>query len=202
MPGKTTHPIVFLEGKRLNLRPLEMADEPMLRRWFCDESTRSNLAMFWPVTESFQKKYIENNGGDEKNMSFAIVLKTGHRPIGTVGYHGIRWKDRTVEFGIAICEPDARSKGYGTEATLLLLRYLFHSLNLNRVQLGVWDFNKPAIRTYEKIGFTKEGNQRQHGFVNGRYVDHYMYGMLASEFNARYAASSTTKSLPKGGRPN
>jgi len=85
-------------------------------------------------------------------------------------------------FGIHIGEEECRGKGYGTEATQLMLSYAFETLNLNRVELGVYDFNKQAIHVYEKAGFIREGIKRQDKFVNGRYADALIYGILASEY--------------------
>jgi hypothetical protein len=59
--------------------------------------------------------------------------------------------------------------------------------------LGVYDFNTPAIRVYEKLGFVFEGNQRQHSFVEGRYVDHHAYSMLAGEYFAAHPCPQPSK---------
>ncbi|MBX3396977.1 MAG: GNAT family N-acetyltransferase [Phycisphaerae bacterium] len=193
MPNEKLPPILFLEGRRIYLRPLEMSDERLLRQWFAPENTRENLERYWPITQAFEQRFIETNGTDETSFAFAIVLKIGDRPIGVTGFRGIRWKDRTAEFGITVGDSKSRNQGLGSEATVLLLHYLFRTLNMNRIQLGVWDFNTAAIRSYEKIGFTLEGRQRQHGFVRGRYVDHLIYGMLAAEFEAKYPVE---RSLP------
>lgn len=63
-----------------------------------------------------------------------------------------------------------------------MLAYAFETLNLNRVELGVHDFNTRAIRAYERAGFVREGVRRQHAFIDGRYIDSLVYGILASEY--------------------
>jgi RimJ/RimL family protein N-acetyltransferase len=62
-------------------------------------------------------------------------------------------------------------KGYGTEATRLITRYAFESLNFHRVWLHVYDFNLRGIAIYEKVGYKKEGVLRQHTYREGRYHD-------------------------------
>lgn len=193
-------PVKYLEGRRLYLRPPEMADEATLRRWYSDELTRMNLELYGPITEASERRYIENNASDDRHASFMVVLNKGDRPIGNVSYRNVRWKDRTAEFAIAIAESAERGRGYGAEASLLILRFLFQTMNLNRVQLGVWDFNETAIRLYERIGFVREGSQRQHGFVNGRYVDHHIYGMLADEYRAMYVKPAARAAIRRKGR--
>ncbi|MCX7795915.1 MAG: GNAT family N-acetyltransferase [bacterium] len=63
-----------------------------------------------------------------------------------------------------------------------MLRYAFEVLNLNRVELTVYDFNKRAIRCYEKTGFTLEGRLRQKIFKNGNYQDVLIMSILKEEW--------------------
>jgi len=182
MPNETPKPIVFLQGERLYLRPLELADTEICQRWINDPETRLSLAGFMPYNEGAEREFIEKKANTNTSVTFAIVLNESDRPIGACGLMSIRWKDRAAEFGIMIGETDLRGQGYGTEATKLILKYAFEELNLNRVQLCVFDFNQPGMRSYEKAGFTREGVQREHSFKAGRYVDHLVYGILAREY--------------------
>ncbi|RPJ99073.1 GNAT family N-acetyltransferase [Priestia endophytica] len=49
----------------------------------------------------------------------------------------------------------------GTEITQLVLDYAFKELRLHRVDLRVLQYNKRAIRCYEKCGFIQEGIERE-----------------------------------------
>jgi RimJ/RimL family protein N-acetyltransferase len=84
-------------------------------------------------------------------------------------------------FGIGIGVTSMWGKGYGTEATRLLVRHAFQTLNLNRVGLEVYEFNQGAIRCYEKAGFRIEGRLRQSYFADGRYWDTVVMGILREE---------------------
>lgn len=185
MTGKPPDRIVFHLGERLYLRPLETGDVDRCTRWINDPDTRTSLASYLPMSRAAEEKFVEGSANPLAAIHLAIVLNEDDRPIGNLGLNNIRWKDRAAEFGITLGEADCRDRGYGSEATLLLLGYAFESLNLNRVQLGVWDFNLRAIRSYEKVGFVREGAQREYGFVNGRYADHITYSMLAREYFQR-----------------
>ncbi len=54
--------------------------------------------------------------------------------------------------------------GYGKEAMNLLLDYSFSELNLHKVYLRVFSFNKRAICLYESLGFEKEGELKEQLF--------------------------------------
>src|SRR5206468_7752591 len=75
-------------------------------------------------------------------------------------------------------------KGYGTEATRLMVQYAFDTLNLNRVWLHVLEYNERGIRCYEKVGFKKEGLLRQEHFRDGRYWDTHLVAILRDEWLA------------------
>jgi putative acetyltransferase len=51
-------------------------------------------------------------------------------------------------------------------------------LNLTRLELEVYVDNAPAVRLYEKWGFTIEGTLIDSAFRKGQYVDVYLMARL------------------------
>jgi putative acetyltransferase len=51
-------------------------------------------------------------------------------------------------------------------------------LNLTRLELDVYVDNEPAIRLYEKFGFSIEGTMVNFAFRDGQYVDTYLMARL------------------------
>lgn len=184
MEASAKPPVVFLSGERVYLRPNEPADADNYVRWLNDEAVRQWVTFHLPMTEKAEREFLDTVATKPDRVAFALVLKDGDRHIGAVGLHELRWKDRAAVLGIIIGEQDCWGQGYGTEATRLLLRYAFTTLNLNRVELGVFAFNERAVRTYEKCGFVREGVRRQWAFINGRYIDELVYSVLANEYFA------------------
>ena len=82
---------------------------------------------------------------------------------------------------IRIAGVEDRRKGFGTDATRLLLSYAFQDLNLRRVYLHVLSDNHQAIRVYEEVGFKLEGTLKQHCFIGGRYKDLLIMSILKGE---------------------
>jgi RimJ/RimL family protein N-acetyltransferase len=99
----------------------------------------------------------------------------------------VMWNHQNAWIGIGVGDPEYRGKGYGTEAMSLALGYAFRELNLYRVQLGVFGYNKRAIRSYEKNGFVHEGAQRSLLYRDGQRHDVLLMGILRSEWEARQA---------------
>ena len=65
---------------------------------------------------------------------------------------------------------------------MLLLEYGFNIVNLNRIELAVYDYNVKAIKSYKKAGFIEEGRKRQFMWYNGRYHDEIIMSILAEEW--------------------
>jgi RimJ/RimL family protein N-acetyltransferase len=95
---------------------------------------------------------------------------------------------RTTDLSIILGEPDSWGRGYGTEAITLLMDYAFGALNAHRIAIGVVGFNARALRFYEKVGFRREGIQRDGYYYNHSYHDFVMMSILEHEFRALQTA--------------
>ncbi len=116
-------------------------------------------------------------GQDPSEMTFAICLVQGDRHIGNCGLEAIDRDNGTATFGILIGEADCRGQGYGEEAVRTLCRYGFDELRLHKIRLDVHEGN-PAVKTYERVGFRKEGLLREEVFRRGGRLDVIRMGLL------------------------
>jgi diamine N-acetyltransferase len=174
----------FLVGQRLYLRPLEQDDLPHLRKWSNDPEVRRLTGEVSPMSRAGADEFLQRVGRDKNRVWFVVVLKEGDRVIGEAGLLRMFHPWRTTDLTIIIGEKDAWSKGYGTEAIQLLLDYAFGYLNFHRVAIGVIGFNEAALRFYEKVGFRREGVQRDGYYYDHAYHDFVMMSILEDEFRA------------------
>ena len=72
---------------------------------------------------------------------------------------------------IFIGDDSSLGRGIGTEAAKLMIHYGFNELGLHKIFLRVLADNERAIKSYEKVGFTKEGFFRDEVYINGTYHD-------------------------------
>ncbi len=63
-----------------------------------------------------------------------------------------------------------------------LTNYAFRQLNMNKVEIRAASGNRKSQRVPMKLGFTNEGTIRQAEWLYDHYVDHVVFGMLASEW--------------------
>jgi RimJ/RimL family protein N-acetyltransferase len=180
----------FLIGERIYLRPLERADAPVLQPWVNNPLVTRTLLRQWPLSLANEEEFIDRMAHSEHDLGLLIALKETDRPLGGTGFHQIDFRNRHASFGILLGEPADWGKGYGTEATRLMVGHAFETMNLNRVWLHVYEFNEAGIRAYEKVGFRKEGVLRQDVYREGRYWNTIVMGILRGDWGQAQAAGA------------
>jgi RimJ/RimL family protein N-acetyltransferase len=132
--------------------------------------------------KDWAEKRFENS--KPERHQFTVRTLAEDKLIGFFGlYVDVIHSDAMV--GIGIGERDFWSKGYGTDMMKLCLRYAFLELGLERVSLGVFEYNPRAVRAYEKAGFRVEGRTRQDTLREGKRYDSLWMGMLREEWLQR-----------------
>ena len=178
----------MLKGKRISLAPIKREYIDSFLKWFNDPEITQYLTMYRPMTRMEEEDWFENLKNRENSIHFAIVILAEdglEKLIGNCGIHNIDWKNRVGEVGIVIGEKDYQNRGYGTEVIELLLEYGFNTVNLNRIELYVYDYNIRALRSYKKAGFTEEGRKRQFMWIKGKYYDAIIMSILAEEWSEK-----------------
>ena len=119
-----------------------------------------------------------------KGTLFAVYELEKLTMIGEAGLSDVNYLHGRATFGITIGRKEYWGKGYGTEATRLVLDYGFRFLNLYNISLSTFSFNTRAIRAYEKAGFKEIGRRRGAHLLNGQRYDEVYMDCLASEFES------------------
>jgi ribosomal-protein-serine acetyltransferase len=100
---------------------------------------------------------------------------------GAIRLKNISRNDRKAEIGFFLGR-QFKGKGIVTSAVSAVLGWSFNHLHLNRIELRCASENAASMRVAERLGFSPEGLLRQAECLNGVFVDHYVYGLLAEEF--------------------
>ena len=168
----------FLDGKHLYLRPLARADlNETYLSWLSDpEVTRYMLTGTFPVNMERLGEYYDRMTTSPNHVILAIWDKQPNRHIGNITLNDIDWVSRVANLGIMIGEKQFWDKGYGAEATELMVRYAFDRLNLHKIWLGVYADHEAAMRLYTKVGFKVEGRFQNHLYRDGKYFDMVIMG--------------------------
>ncbi len=174
-----------LIGEKCFLSPVNFDEIEKYTEWVNDMETGLYVLFASSVIDVNKEKSILEYLTKHDTI-LAIVEKETGKAIGICGLHNKNEINRTANFGIFLGDKNYWGHGIGTEATLLILDYAFNVLNLNSVYLEVIDFNKRAIKSYEKCGFKYVGKKRKAIFMAGIYHDLLIYDYLASDFKELY----------------
>jgi len=176
--------VVFIEGSKVLLRPLEKKDINMkYLSWINDaEVTRCTEIGNFPTTLMGLRTFYSGVSKSKNDVMLAIVDKKKDLHIGNIKLGGISWIHRFADLGIIIGEKKYWGRGYGSEACRLLLKYAFECLNLNKVTLGVYGTHEAAIEAYKKAGFKTEGRLTGMMRLKNKYVDKVIMGISQKEY--------------------
>lgn len=101
--------------------------------------------------------------------------------LGSARLDRVGFVDRRASFAIGLLQSQSIGKGIGAEATRAVLTYAFSELKLHRMSLRVLAINEKAIRAYKKCGFQVEGCERETAFLDGKWHDDLIMGLLEYE---------------------
>lgn len=148
------------EGTRVDLRRHAEADRDVFIGWYQDaeiaEMLRHDLA---PLTASQARSYFDSIilPASARGTCWAIFEHGRDRLVGSTALVDIDPSQGASLFRLVIGDKDAWGRGYGTEATYLVLAEAFLRLKLNQVNLEVFSHNPRAQRAYARVGFVRTG---------------------------------------------
>ncbi|MFK8010892.1 MAG: GNAT family N-acetyltransferase [Marinicellaceae bacterium] len=107
--------------------------------------------------------------------TYRYLISLRNQPIGEINYqcnpkHLIKSQENTAWVGIVIGESFARAKGVGTQAMKYLEEQIM-SQKFDRIELGVFEFNQPALNLYLKSGYKEIGRIPKLTYWKGRLWD-------------------------------
>jgi len=176
----------FLESERLFLTPVTTND--MDRHYFWEHDKEMQYLDGMTHRPQNYERFKEDFAGifkSKKSIFLSVILKEDGAFIGNIVLFNIDDYSRTCEWGLKF-DKDYRRRGFGGEASRLLIRYVFEELGFVRLQSGTHHKNAASIRLQESLGFVREGVFRKNRLVNGEYLDSYHFGMLKEDYEKIY----------------
>lgn len=142
----------------LTLQRFELEDIPRLISWIPDAPFLLQWAgpqYHFPLTMEQLITSLEQSRGDSPALYiFKAVVKSSSEVLGHIELMNIAGDQATATLArVLIGPPEFRNFGHGKEMVELALGFAFRELNLDVVDLGVFEFNTPAITLYRRLGF-------------------------------------------------
>lgn len=145
----------------IRLRKMTKVDIPIVLKW---NTGGSDFLMQWsdfmhPLTESQLQSRVESPD------YHVFIIENNEEPSGTIQIFRINRTKRTAWIGCFLVDAAQRGKGTGKRGLLLAVSYAVCELEISRIYMSVYDFNKGAIKCYESCGFeTVSSGRRTNGW--------------------------------------
>jgi ribosomal-protein-serine acetyltransferase len=167
---------VLREDDAAELFLLTHANRAYLRRWlpWVDLVTSEDDSRSFLASVSAQRE-------QGRGPTFGIVCDGALA--GVVGFLPVDHANRIGEIGYWLV-PQAQRRGVMTQCCRFVVRYGFLTLDLNRIQIAAGTENRASRAVPERLGFKLEGVLRARENLYGTFIDHAMYSLLRSEFDA------------------
>jgi RimJ/RimL family protein N-acetyltransferase len=168
-----------LHGRFVDLRQLTVDDAELTFRW--RESSRAKLLNKGAPSVAAQAEWIRKRPGNEHN--FIIQLKDG-RPVGMLSLVGIDPVNRHAEPGRFLIGDEQAVRGVpaAVEAMKLLYQLAFDELGLVRLFGTIASDNSRMAKWQKYLGMREEGRMRSHYFIDGKFQDALVFGILDEEY--------------------
>ena len=167
---------VLREDDAAELFALTDANRGYLRRWlpWVDLVTSEDDSRSFLATVTAQR---EEGRGPTFGIMCDDVL------VGVVGFLPVDRVNRIGEIGYWLA-PHSQGRGVMTQCCRFAVRYGFLTLDLNRIQIAAGTQNRESRAVPERLGFKFEGILRARENLYGNFIDHAMYSLLRSDFDA------------------
>jgi RimJ/RimL family protein N-acetyltransferase len=180
-----------LTGEKVVLRPFRSGDLAAMTEVLLDPEARILTGGVHeeadahtpqtPAQERILRAWYGSRNDQDDRLDLAVADRASDACVGEVVLNDWDPGNESCNFRIFL-GPKGRDRGFGTEATRLIVGYGLQRLGLHRISLEVYAFNPRARRAYEKAGFRAEGVLRESLRYNGAWVDATVMSVLASEW--------------------
>ena len=189
----------FLIGKNVDLVIL---DEKIVKNtdWYQWMNFKENTDLLqtgkFPNTLKDQLSYLKNNIESKrkilsnskinKKLQLGIVEKNTNTLVGMVAAYDFNYFNRTCAVSLIT---DLRKVLKNRlqifkESQDLIIDHIFFKMNFRKIYSGA--ISEALSKLTERLwGFKREGVRKEHGYVNGKYVDSYDLGLFRKDWKKR-----------------
>lgn len=156
--------LIVRSGDTVRLQKHIPADEAAFVRWYTDAEIAYVLRHdLRPLTTYQAQGYFTSIvlPNSAHGTAWAIHQNSTGQLIGTTAITEVDEVRGECLFRIVIGEKATWGRGYGTEATRLVVAEAFERFNLRSVNLEVFAHNERAQRSYIKVGFRETGRTEE-----------------------------------------
>jgi RimJ/RimL family protein N-acetyltransferase len=184
MPLRPSYPV---RTERLQLRPLQIADQPALLIYHSNPEVHRYLPMGPMDSDAVVARLAHGHWSRSTLEAEGDVLTLGVELISThelIGDVMLRWtsaKDGCGEIGY-VFHPDHGGNGYATEAAHAIFHLAFDEMDLHRVIARINARNTASLHLAHRLGMRREAHLVENHWHDGAWADEIDSALLKAEW--------------------
>lgn len=148
-----------------------------LGRWLPWIKSTNSVDAISSFIKGIQKQYVSNLGFK------AIIMYKGDYA-GLIGHNSVEWDRKSASIGYWL-GGSFQGKGIMSKVLEAFTEYTFNTMELNKIEITIAEGNFRSRALPKNLGFKEEGKIRDAEWLNDKYVDHIMYGLLKIEWDLK-----------------
>lgn len=177
---------VELSNERIVLRAFRLEDADEVYEAVCESKSQLARWLPWCHADYGKNDTLEflNHRGEafrrDGEHAFAIVERTTGRFVGATGINQIDRANRRANLGYWL-RTSATGLGYATQGALLVARWAFSQLGLERIEIVAVTDNVTSQRVAVRAGAKHEGLARRRLRVGDEQCDAVVFSLVPSD---------------------
>ena len=167
---------VMSESDAEDFHRLNSSDNNGMKQWLPARDTERTL-------EETRDFIAQLRTGVSEDKGIAVGIWHRGQVAGFLDAQRIKWSHRKTELGFWL-GTSFEGKGIMSRSCRALIDYTFREFGLNRVEMECATDNTRSRKVAERLGFIQDGTIRQAAWLNDRFVDYAIYGLLAQDWHS------------------
>ena len=170
----------MIQIEEYNLSNFEKSDLELILRWRNSDHIRKFMYQDHIISvEEHQAWYKKVENDDTK---IYLIFQHKNQPAGLVNFTEIDRVNSNCKWGFYLGASNI-PRGSGTVMGYYAMNYIFGQMGMRKVSGEILDFNEPSRKFFSRLGFVEEGIKRRHILRNDKYIDVYLFSLLADEWS-------------------
>jgi len=173
---------IIVVDNNIRLKEIGLEDAEAIFSTIINE--RDYLKKWLPFVEltreiSYTRSFIENYlNSDKQDLTCAIYYHDQF--VGLIGLKDTDSANKKTEIGYWLSEA-FQHKGIITSSCKTLIHFAFNNMNINRIQIKVAKGNLRSQRIPKRLGFKREGVERDGELHSRGFVDLIIFSLLKAD---------------------
>lgn len=175
----------------ISIRCIEESDLKIIQKWRNNESLRRFFREYRDLSLEQEKDWYLKIIFDNRFEMFVI---TAHdKVVGVCGLTYIDWVNRHCDLHFYIGD-DLKwiDKKYAPPAIKIILKKAFHSFNMNKVWVEIYETDKKKLEFFMNNNFEIDATLREHYFYDGKYHTSYILSLLKKDYEKSFNSISAS----------